>query len=67
MTTIKIGGNVRVLDTEWGREIGLVGELVEVTKVEAGVTDALGVRVKAGGRTELLINDALDTEFEVVA
>lgn len=61
----EVGGKVRILDTEFARAIGLpIGELVTVTKIPQSLESTTTVRIDTG---DLLINDSLDTEFEVVS
>ena len=56
---------VVVLDTEYARAAvpGLIGLEVEATPLKATAIDARVVQLSTG---EKLINDAIDTEFEVV-
>lgn len=65
MSELTVGTKVRVLDTEWGRAIEAVGQELEIVSIYRDLPDVQGVRV-GEGRT-LLLNDALDTEFEVIS
>lgn len=65
--TPTVGTKVRVLDTEWGRAIQAVDEVLEVVGVPQALDTTTTVRVEFGGERPLLINDSIDTEFEVVS
>lgn len=59
---------VLVLDTEYARAAvpGLIGLEVEATPIKASSIEAVEAQVMQLSTGEKLINDAIDTEFEVV-
>lgn len=64
---VKKGDTIRILDTEFAKQIGLeVGSEHTVVDTPKSLTDTVTVRIEFDGSTPLLINDSLNTEFEVV-
>ena len=65
---VKTGDTIRILDTEFARQVGLeVGSEHTVVATPKSLTNTVTARIEFDGSRPLLINDSLDTEFEVVS